>query len=236
MTKVFWRPLAASALLVLGLGACSGDGDGDEGGLDDVVDSRPTEQDGSAGTDDRGGDRRGDDESDDRGRDDRGDGGSDDRESDDRGSGGGSPGEPIGTATGQQPADPGDGRMVPLRLDVTGLERNGDLVELHMVLTNVSDTADLTFEPWAQFGSDAPGGTYDLAGIGLVDQAEQKLYLPVLDSEGNCLCTGDLSDVAIGPGESAELDATFGGLPDDVEALDLHVPGLDPVTGLEVAG
>lgn len=221
MDTPLWRTVAASAVLVIALGACS-NGD-DEDALDGISNGTTAEQDGSAGPGDDDG------ASDRDGEPDRGSTGSEDEPERDQG------GEPLGTATGQQPANPNDDRLVPLRIDVTGLDRNRDLVELQMTLTNESDLADLVFEPWSQFESD-DGGYYDLAAIGLVDQAEQKLYLPVVDSEGTCLCTGDLHDVAIGPGESVDLDATFGGLADDVEALDLHVPGFDPITDLEVAG
>lgn len=205
MDKPLWRPLvAASALLLIGATACSGDSDGGEDALADATNASSQEDGSSTG------------------------GGGDERGAGGRGS------EPLGTTTGQGEASPSDDTLVPLRIDVTGLERNGDLVELYMTLTNESDDAEMVFEPWGQFGADTGGGSYDLAGVGLVDQAAQKMYLPVLDSEGRCLCTGDLINLVVQPGEPAELHASFGGVPEDVESLDLHVPGFDPISGLEV--
>ncbi|MGH9214471.1 MAG: hypothetical protein ACRD2C_27950 [Acidimicrobiales bacterium] len=149
--------------------------------------------------------------------------------------GGESGGEPLGTTRGQHPADPLDSTLVPLRIDVTRLERNDELVELSITLTNETEETDLAFEPYSQLGSDGASSTYDLGGAGLVDQSEQKLYLPVYDSEGICLCT-DVAELVLEPSQSAELHASFGGLPEDVGPLDLRIPGFEPIAGLEVDG
>lgn len=142
----------------------------------------------------------------------------------------------LGSTQSELPASSIDERTVPIRLDVTRLERHGDLVELTLVLTNEAPAE----------GDDPPGfsindmfgdalAEYDASGIGLVDGDAQKLYLPVKDSNGTCLCTNDFgsSPVAAGGG-TRTVTATYGGVPDDVETLDVQVPSFPTVTGVPV--
>jgi hypothetical protein len=139
----------------------------------------------------------------------------------------------LGSGTGDV-ATFGTGAPVALRVDVTRLERNGDLVELAMTLTNEDD--ELEFEPAASFVDPefATATVYDISGVRLIDQGDRKAYLPVIDSAGVCLCSGNLFNVTIPPGDSIDLDASFGGIPASVTTLDLDVPGLTTVAGLPV--
>lgn len=148
-------------------------------------------------------------------------------------SGGSGDGEVLGSATATLPADPNDDTPVPLRLDVVALERLSGRVEARFVLTNEGEAGEPSFEPWSSFvdprlaANEAP---WSLAGASLLDGEAQKAYLTIIDSEGVCLCTGDLDAIAVAPGDSTELYADFGGVPDDVEQLDVQVPGFPPVT------
>lgn len=147
---------------------------------------------------------------------------------------GASGGEVLGTASAQLPFSLSETQLVPLRADVTRLERNGDLVELTITLTNESEpSAGLSYEAWRQF-EDISGGNYDISAVGLVDGAGQKIYLPARDVEGICLCTDGLADTAVPPGESLLLNATIGGVPDDVEQVDVAIPGFPTIVGLTI--
>jgi hypothetical protein len=161
--------------------------------------------------------------------------GDDDNATTGQGSGGGE-GEVLGTSRAELPATPIDERTVPVRMDVIRLERHGDLVELTLRVSNEAPAE----------GDDPPGfaindmfgdglAAYDASGIGLVDGDAQKLYLPVLDSDGTCLCTNDFgsSDIAAGGG-TRTISATYGGVPDDVEALDVQVPSFPTIAGVPV--
>jgi hypothetical protein len=134
------------------------------------------------------------------------------------------------------------GEQVPLRIDVTGLVRNGDAVELSMTLTNenpLNPDAEEdagSYDPNTDFMENAASDDYDISAVSLVDHNAKKRYLPALDSAGACLCTAGLYDHRIQPGESIELAATFGGLPSDVSQVDLHVPGFEPITGIAIQG
>jgi hypothetical protein len=141
----------------------------------------------------------------------------------------------LGSGTGQIP-DFDTQAPIALRLDVTSLDRNGDLVELGMTMTNEDE--ELDFEPTNTLVDPElmASGTRDISGVRLIDQGERKAYLPVIDSEGVCLCTNNLVTVSVPPGDSFELKASFGGIPESVTTLDLDVPGFSTIAGLEVQG
>ena len=143
------------------------------------------------------------------------------------------PDDVLGSAESQLPANPGNQSQVPLRVDVMAVERQGDLVEVRLQLTNLNEGDGEAFEIWSHFSGD--NVNYDLRGVGLVDSSAQKLYLPVLDSGDACLCSSGLADYAVAPGETVRLNATFGGLPDDVEQVDVRVPGFSAVDGVPVS-
>lgn len=144
------------------------------------------------------------------------------------------PGDVLGSATGKLPASPIDDTLVPVRIDVVALERSDDLTELRMTLTNEGEPGTPSLEPYSAFTDDRPAAGLDLSGVGLVDGESKKLYLPVLDGEGECLCSSNMGDVAIPPGESVELNATFGGVPGDLDELDVRVPDFPSIEGVPV--
>jgi hypothetical protein len=149
------------------------------------------------------------------------------------GSGGGD--EVIGTARAQLTAGPIDERTIPVRIDVTRLERHGDLVELTLAVTNEAPAEGDDppgFSINTQFGDTLT--SYDASAIGLVDGDAQKRYLPVLDSEGTCLCTNDFGSYDIPAGGSHTISATYGGVPDDVEVLDVQVPTFPTIAGVPI--
>jgi len=143
--------------------------------------------------------------------------------------------EVIGTARAQLTAGPIDERTIPIRIDVTRLERHGDLLELTLALTNEAPAEGDDppgFSINTQFGDGLTA--YDASAIGLVDGDAQKRYLPVLDSEGSCLCTNDFGANDVPAGGSRTITATFGGVPDDVEALDVQVPTFPTIAGVPI--
>ncbi len=156
----------------------------------------------------------------------------------DEGGAGGTDDEVLGSATARLPADPNDDTPVALRLDVTALERVSGRVEARFLLTNTGAADGPTFEPWSSFvdprlaADEAP---WSLAGASLIDGEAQQAYLTIIDSEGVCLCSGDLDNVSVPPGESIELYADFGGVPDDAERLDVQVPGFSPITEVAIS-
>lgn len=197
------------------------------------ADDDPTGDDRSATTEASSGPGGGGDSTATTGDDERGSAGGEGSEDEGEGSG-----EVLGSATARLPADPNDDTPVALRLDVTALERLSGRVEARFLLTNTGAAGGPTFEPWSSFvdprlaADEAP---WSLAGASLIDGEAQQAYLTIIDSEGVCLCSGDLDSVTVPPGESVELYADFGGVPDDVERLDVQVPGFSPVTEVAIS-
>jgi hypothetical protein len=145
--------------------------------------------------------------------------------------------EPLGSATGRLPANRNDPTLVPLRLDVTGLERLEGMVELRVTVTNTGRRSTPDFEPHSSF--DDPRlptgqGLYSLSGASLIDAEGERAYLTIVDSEGTCLCTGRLAQVAIPAGDSFDMYADFGGVPDDVDQVDVQVPGFPTVASVPI--
>ena len=149
--------------------------------------------------------------------------------------------EILGTSQASMRANVADDRSTPLRLDVTRLERVDELVELTLALTNeaappTDDSEPLTFTADVVFsgGNYGISARYDASGIGLVDDAAQRMYLPVYDSEDVCLCTGNLNNESVPPGGTMTITATFGGVPDDLDAVDVRIPQFPTISGLEI--
>jgi hypothetical protein len=148
-----------------------------------------------------------------------------------------SEGEALGTATARLPAAPSDDTLVPMRLDVTGLERLDGMVELRVTLANEGRRSTPAFEPYSSFDDPrlpAGQGVYSLSGASLVDAGGERAYLTIVDSEGTCLCTGRLADVAVAAGDSFEMYADFGGVPDDLDEIDVQVPGFPTVASVPI--
>lgn len=155
-------------------------------------------------------------------------------ESPGEGDGGGS-GDVLGSSEASHPASAIDSRMVPLRVDVVRLDRNGDLVEVSLDLTNLADPAGdgepLEFTPHNLFSPQS--SEYNTSELSLVDGAGQKQYLPVIDSDELCLCT-EVGSLYLPPGETFSITATVGGVPDDVEKVDVRLPGFPTITQVAI--
>lgn len=143
-----------------------------------------------------------------------------------------SDGTPLATTSADLERGVNREGRVPITLDVTRLERNGDLVNLEVTLTNEDDSED--FSPYSTTFSDDPGNSF--SDVKLVDQENGQVYMPAVDSEGSCLC----SDITLGfdveAGDSVQLHATFGGLPEDVTEVDVDVTEFSALTNVPIQG
>lgn len=166
--------------------------------------------------------------------------GSDKGSGNDSGSGNGGDDRVLGSSRANRPASAIDNRSTPIRVDVVRLERHGDLIELGITLNNEAEppTGDADAQDFSLHSSLGDGSgvnaRYDASGVGLVDGDAQKLYLPVYDSEGNCLCTSDLGAQDIPPGGSLTISATIGGVPKSVHELDVRVPTFPTIADVAV--
>jgi hypothetical protein len=215
--------LAAAAALLVGGVACSESGDdpseGADGGSEETEDETTTTE-ADSGDDSPSEDGEPSDES-----------GSDESGSEDEAP------ESLGSSTARLPAGPRDPTLVPLRLDVIAVERLEGMVEMRVTITNEGDSRSPDFQPFDAFVDPrlpTGDGVESLSGAMLVDPAGERGHLAMVDSEGTCLCTGRLSQVSVPAGESYEMYADIGGLPDDLDQVDVQVPGFPTVGSVPV--
>ena len=140
----------------------------------------------------------------------------------------------IASSAGRHRADPNDATMVPLRLDVYSVRRlAGDTLQVRFAIENTGTGA--TFRPYSELEDPkATGGRYDVGGVAVLDRPNNKKYLPLVDTAGVCLCSADLSDVAITPGATVAMYADVSAPPASTTTVGLTVPGFDPIDGLAV--
>jgi hypothetical protein len=140
------------------------------------------------------------------------------------GSGGG---ESAGSSQGGPALQPGSSAAsvetgvdgTRFKLEVSSLKRgDGGLVTARFKLTN---TGTESFYGLSKFGG---SGTIDK--VFLVDPVGKKKYLPVKDSEKDCLCS---ETDGFDKGESQELFATFPPIPADVSTVTVSFPTLPPL-------
>lgn len=124
----------------------------------------------------------------------------------------------------------------PLRLDVLSAKRRtGDVVEVRFTITNLNEDEgeDGGYSPLNRFGD---GQTdYDIGGARLLDLPNDKVYLPLIDSDDHCLCTDLGGGTEFLAGEPFPLYVSFPAPPTDVTTVDFTVPGFEPGNGLEIS-
>ena len=128
-----------------------------------------------------------------------------------------------------------------MRLDITGLKRRGDLLDLTATLTNLEQdrSRDLRWQVAGRFDGpyreDITSSGNSFSGAVLTDLAGKKRYLVAADSGGACVCTVELSSTFVGAGQSVELDATYAAPPPATTTLDVSVPTLGTFRDLPVS-
>jgi hypothetical protein len=145
--------------------------------------------------------------------------------------------EPEATATPQAPAQPAiDGEGVRngwrFRFTIDELRRSGPtvIVNAKVELLNgdeddswqISDAFDDGLYQKLDDGSPESGHVFD--GVALIDPVGRKKYLVARDSDGNCVCSNNLSDTFVHPGAPVTLQATLTAPPPNVKKVDVVVP------------
>ena len=221
------KPLAIAAVLLLSaLGACSS---ADDDPTDDTSSATTADSsDGSSGEGTVEGPSVGDDEA------------GDDEAGDDEADGerSGDAAEVLGTASADLAADPNDPTLVPIRFEVLSLERLTGMVEMRGRFTHDGASNDPAWEPFSTFEDPRlrqGQGAYSLSGASLVDAEGLQAYLTLVDSDGVCLCSTGFDRLAVPSGESVEVYADFGGVPDDLEAIDVQLPQFGTVSQVPIS-
>jgi hypothetical protein len=126
-----------------------------------------------------------------------------------------------------------DGEKPGTRVDVAELKRgSGGTVTLKMAFVNDSDKA-IGFG--YNFG-DPDHQIRDHGSIGavqLVDPVGKKKYFVARDSEGKCVCSTNIPDVA--PHSRLSLWAKFPAPPDDVQKISIVIPHFQPLDDVAIS-
>ncbi|MEU2940367.1 hypothetical protein ABZ620_05335 [Nocardiopsis alba] len=75
------------------------------------------------------------------------------------------------------------------------------------------------------------------SGVTIKSTEENKRYHPIMDSSGECLCSGNASidfKERIRPGEQVAYWSMFS-VPSDVDTITLEIPGFDPIEDIPIS-
>ncbi len=120
-----------------------------------------------------------------------------------------------------------------VRLEITELRRSGATTALTFELsvnearageTDASAQIGTTFDDGLSVSDGKGQDSFTTDGISLIDSANRKRYLVARDSEGVCVCDGQLVSTFVEPAGPVLLSATFGAPPADVETVDVVIP------------
>lgn len=90
---------------------------------------------------------------------------------------------------------------------------------------------------WAVGTSYMYENTNSYSGVTVTSSSSAKRHHPVMDQNGDCLCSGDTSLEAktfIEPGDKVVYWSMFS-VPQDVDSIDLEIPGFDPIEGIPIS-
>jgi hypothetical protein len=123
--------------------------------------------------------------------------------------------EPVATADGETPG---------LSLQIQDLKVSNGTVMLKFSIANNS-AAPLA--GWALKDGNIAKDGYAVSGVYLIDVANKKKYFVIVDADGHCVCSRDISDIP--PKGSANLWAKFPAPPDSVKKIGVVVPHFLPM-------
>jgi hypothetical protein len=140
---------------------------------------------------------------------------------------------PPAAATTSSGIASADGEKPGTRVDVSELKRgSGGTVTLKMAFVNDSDTS-------IGFGYNFADPDHDIRDHGsigavqLVDPVGKKKYFVARDSEGKCVCSTKIPDVA--PHSRLSLWAKFPAPPDDVQKISIVIPHFQPLDDVAIS-
>jgi hypothetical protein len=140
---------------------------------------------------------------------------------------------PPAAATTSSGIASADGEKPGTRVDVAELKRgSGGTVTLKMAFVNDSDKA-MTF---GYNFADPDHEIRDHGSIGavqLVDPVGKKKYFVARDSEGKCVCSTKIPDMA--PHSRVSLWAKFPAPPDDVQKISIVIPHFQPLDDVAIS-
>ncbi|MCO1658068.1 hypothetical protein [Pseudonocardia humida] len=153
-------------------------------------------------------------------------------------------GEPVAelpVLSSRYAVDETDGQPVAVRVDLNEVRVIEQVLQVTFTARNTNAPARGDAPPgrWqvADFFGDgvAAADALDAVdGVYVVDPVHTTRHLPGRNPDGQCLCSGGLTDVSVLPGDGAVLTATFAAPTPDVQVVNVHVPRVGEFTGVRV--
>jgi outer membrane protein OmpA-like peptidoglycan-associated protein len=144
------------------------------------------------------------------------------------------PNEPLATAE----SSVSDSDYGGIRFDLMSLNRVGDAVVAQIRLVGVADDevsigSNLLGGSWTKT---PPGGFSDVSGFALADAAERRLYTPLRETSGDCVCTDTdaLDEAFLSKDETVTVYAAFPAPPADTETVTVVNPLGPPFPPVEI--
>jgi hypothetical protein len=124
-----------------------------------------------------------------------------------------------------------DGEQQGRRVEVTELKRlSGGTISLKFAMINGAD--EIAFH--GDYGEANHSRDFgSIGGIALVDPVGKKKYLVVRDSDGACLCSRDIPNVAMN--SRLNLWAKFPAPPEDVKKISISIPHFAPMDDVPIS-
>ena len=111
----------------------------------------------------------------------------------------------------------GAGTTITVMFSVTNDDKSNDMY----VSDYFSDGDDSVPQP---SGKATPGGSKNnVDGITIIEPSSSNIYRVSYDSQGGCLCSGDLNEF-VKPGQTIALQATFTGVPAEAKNVTITIP------------
>ncbi len=123
-----------------------------------------------------------------------------------------------------------EGEQSGTKIDVTALKREGNTLTLRFVLSNNS-SKPLVVKPWGYAGRFGNGK--DFSGVHLIDAPHKKEYFAVTDTDGTCLCSNAVDDVA--PGAEVAIWVKYPATPVAVSKVTVQVPHFEPMDDVPIS-
>ena len=121
----------------------------------------------------------------------------------------------------------------PATVSLNSVSATGTTVTVMFSVTNDDKSNDMYVSDYFSDGDDSipqpsgkatPGGSKNnVDGITLIEPSSSNIYRVSYDSQGGCLCSGDLNEF-VKPGQTIALQATFTGVPAEAKNVTITIP------------
>ena len=121
----------------------------------------------------------------------------------------------------------------PATVSLNSVSATGTTVTVMFSVTNDDKSNDMYVSDYFSDGDDSipqpsgkatsGGSKNNVDGITLIEPSSSNIYRVSYDSQGGCLCSGDLNEF-VKPGQTIALQATFTGVPAEAKNVTITIP------------